>query len=47
MHHEPEFFHKFETLVNHFVELLAPFFFFMGRRMRMFGGSVQILFQVL
>ncbi|ELU02414.1 hypothetical protein CAPTEDRAFT_179420 [Capitella teleta] len=47
MHNEPEVFHQFETLVNHFVELLAPFFLLMGRRMRMIGGSVQIIFQVI
>ncbi|KAK3095743.1 hypothetical protein FSP39_018435 [Pinctada imbricata] len=47
MHQEPEFFHKFETLTNHFVELVAPAFIFMPRMFRMIGGSIQILFQVV
>ena len=48
MHNEPEFFHKFEVLVNHFVELIAPFLILMPfRPMRIAGGAIQILFQVL
>ncbi|XP_029433325.1 lipase maturation factor 1-like isoform X2 [Rhinatrema bivittatum] len=47
MHQSPEWFHWLETLVNHFVELIVPFFMFMGRRMCTIHGIVQILFQVL
>ena len=46
MHQEPEFFHKFEVLSNHFVELIAPFFLFLTRRFRLVGGFLQVLFQV-
>ncbi|XP_063338234.1 lipase maturation factor 1 isoform X1 [Pelmatolapia mariae] len=47
MHHSPWWFHRFETLSNHFVELIAPFFTFLGRRMCMVNGAIQILFQVV
>ncbi|XP_059682563.1 lipase maturation factor 1 [Gavia stellata] len=47
MHRSPWWFHQFETLVNHFVELVVPFFLFMGRRMCIVHGLLQILFQVL
>ena len=47
MHQSPEFFHKFETLTNHFVELIAPFLIFMPRFLRMSGGFIQIMFQVV
>ncbi|XP_005108461.1 lipase maturation factor 1 [Aplysia californica] len=47
MHQSPEFFHKFEVLSNHFVELLAPFFLPLTRRWCMLGGAIQILFQVV
>ena len=46
MHQEPQFFHKFEVLSNHFVELVAPFFIFLTRRLKLVGGFIQILFQV-
>ena len=46
MHHSPEFWHQFETLTNHFVELIAPFLLFMPRSFCMVGGAFQILFQV-
>ena len=48
MHREPEFFHKFEVLVNHFIELVAPFFVLIPyfRRLTIFGGISQIIFQV-
>ncbi|KAK2145906.1 hypothetical protein LSH36_648g01070 [Paralvinella palmiformis] len=45
MHQEPEPFHKFETLVNHFVELIAPFFLLLTRRLRIIGALIQVLFQ--
>ncbi|XP_075574613.1 lipase maturation factor 1 [Pelecanus crispus] len=47
MHHSPWWFHQFETLVNHFIELVVPFFLFLGRRMCILHGLLQILFQVL
>ncbi|XP_066520517.1 lipase maturation factor 1 [Hoplias malabaricus] len=47
LHHSPWWFHRFETLSNHFVELMAPFFMFLGRRMCLFNGALQILFQVV
>jgi hypothetical protein len=48
MHQEPEQMHKLEVLVNHFIELIAPFFILVpfSRRCRMIGGCLQILFQV-
>ncbi|XP_008631826.1 PREDICTED: lipase maturation factor 1 [Corvus brachyrhynchos] len=47
MHRSPWWFHRFETLVNHFIELLVPFFLLLGRRMCILHGLLQILFQVL
>ncbi|RXN31295.1 lipase maturation factor 1 [Labeo rohita] len=35
LHRSPWWFHRFETLSNHFIELIVPFFTFMGRRMCM------------
>lgn len=46
MHGCPWWFHSFEVLVNHFVELIVPFFLLMGRRMCAIHGILQILFQV-
>lgn len=46
MHRSPWWFHRFETLVNHFIELVVPFFLFLGRRMCIVHGLLQILFQV-
>ncbi|XP_061764868.1 lipase maturation factor 1 [Nerophis ophidion] len=45
MHRSPLWFHRFETLSNHFIELIVPFFTFLGRRMCIINGLVQILFQ--
>ncbi|XP_027885122.1 lipase maturation factor 1 isoform X2 [Xiphophorus couchianus] len=47
LHCSPWWFHRFETLSNHFVELIAPFFTFLGRRLCMVNGAIQILFQVV
>ncbi|CAH2307372.1 lipase maturation factor 1 [Pelobates cultripes] len=47
MHRNPVLFHQFETLFNHFIELVVPFFMFLGRRMCLIHGVLQILFQVL
>ncbi|RXM31447.1 hypothetical protein EOD39_6973 [Acipenser ruthenus] len=47
MHRSPWWFHSFETLFNHVIELIVPFFIFMGRRMCAVNGLLQILFQVV
>ncbi|KAK7498343.1 hypothetical protein BaRGS_00010297 [Batillaria attramentaria] len=47
MHQSPEMWHKFETLSNHFVELVAPFLLVLPRPFCMAGGAIQILFQVV
>ncbi|CAH6786605.1 Lmf1 [Phodopus roborovskii] len=47
LHRSPWWFHRFETLSNHFLELLVPFFLFLGRRMCLIHGVLQILFQVI
>uniref|UniRef100_A0A8C5PYB5 Lipase maturation factor n=1 Tax=Leptobrachium leishanense TaxID=445787 RepID=A0A8C5PYB5_9ANUR len=46
MHRNPVLFHQFETSFNHFIELVVPFFLFLGRRMCILHGILQILFQV-
>lgn len=38
--------HKAETLGNHVVELVVPFFIFLPRPFRLICGALQILFQV-
>ncbi|XP_060950433.1 lipase maturation factor 1 [Limanda limanda] len=47
LHRSPWWFHRFETLSNHFVELVVPLFIFLGRRMCMVNGAIQILFQAV
>ncbi|KAL9957161.1 hypothetical protein ACROYT_G038765 [Oculina patagonica] len=47
MHQSPEIFHKFETLMNHFIELVVPFFILLTRPFRIWCGILQILFQVI
>ncbi|XP_038677060.1 lipase maturation factor 1 isoform X3 [Scyliorhinus canicula] len=47
MHRSPWWFHSFEVLTNHFIELIVPFFLLIGRRMCAIHGILQILFQVL
>ncbi|XP_061561985.1 lipase maturation factor 1 isoform X2 [Phycodurus eques] len=47
MHRSPWWFHRFETLSNHFIELIVPFFTFLGRRMCIINGALQILFQIV
>ncbi|XP_045397003.1 lipase maturation factor 1 isoform X2 [Lemur catta] len=47
LHRSPWWFHRFETLSNHFLELVVPFFLFLGRRMCVLHGVLQILFQVV
>ena len=46
LHQSPWWVHRFETLSNHFLELVVPFFIFLGRRMCILHGTLQILFQV-
>ncbi|XP_013382135.1 lipase maturation factor 1-like [Lingula anatina] len=53
LHQSPEVFHKFETLSNHFIELVAPPLvllpgnYWLFRRLRLIGGFLQVLFQVI
>ncbi|KAI3389217.1 hypothetical protein SNEBB_002287 [Seison nebaliae] len=48
MHHEPKLFHKFETLVNHIVELPLPIMVMIPYRpVRLAGGIIQIFFQFI
>uniref|UniRef100_A0A8C5ZUG3 Lipase maturation factor n=1 Tax=Marmota marmota marmota TaxID=9994 RepID=A0A8C5ZUG3_MARMA len=47
LHRTPWWVHRFEALSNHFLELLVPFFLFLGRRMCILHGVLQILFQVV
>ncbi|XP_041606473.1 lipase maturation factor 1 isoform X3 [Vulpes lagopus] len=47
LHQSPWWVHRGETLGNHFVELVVPFFIFLGRRMCVLHGALQILFQVI
>ncbi|KAL0617201.1 Lipase maturation factor 1 [Plecturocebus cupreus] len=47
LHRSPWWFHRFETLSNHFIELLVPFFLFLGRRACMVHGVLQLLFQAV
>ena len=46
LHRSPWWVHRIETLGNHFLELVVPFFVFLGRRMCVLHGVLQILFQV-
>lgn len=48
MHKEPELFHKFEVLMNHFIELVAPFLICIPfRTARLVGGFIQVKFQII
>ncbi|XP_037670514.1 lipase maturation factor 1 isoform X2 [Choloepus didactylus] len=47
LHHSPWWVHRAETLGNHLVELVVPFFVFLGRRMCILHGVLQILFQAI
>jgi len=46
LHQSPEIIHMTETLGNHFIELVAPFFMLLTRPFRIAGGIIQIAFQV-
>ncbi|XP_005391654.1 PREDICTED: lipase maturation factor 1 [Chinchilla lanigera] len=47
LHQSPWWFHRFETFSNHVLELLVPFFVFLGRRLCLLHGVLQIFFQVV
>lgn len=48
LHQSPGAMHKFETLSNHFIELIACFFVIMPwRPLLLLGAALQILFQVV
>ncbi|XP_028406476.1 lipase maturation factor 1-like isoform X1 [Dendronephthya gigantea] len=46
-HQSPEVFHKFETLSNHFIELVVPWFLLLPGRLTVVCGFLQIIFQVV
>lgn len=46
LHHAPTPIHAMETAGNHFVELIAPLFLLLPRPFTIFGGLIQIAFQV-
>src|SRR6058998_1891879 len=46
LHFAPQWFHKTETLWNHVVELIVPWFSFGPRTARHIAGSLMVLFQV-
>ena len=47
-HNSPKAWHRVEVWMNHFVELIAPFFLLMPHReTRIAGGLIQISFQVV
>ncbi len=47
LHRMPEITHRVGVLINHAVEIIAPFFVFGPRRARLIAGSAIIGFQVL
>lgn len=47
LHQSPEAIHKLETLGNHIIELLLPFFTFLPRPFMITCGIGQIMFQVI
>jgi len=46
-HKMPKLWHRFEVLMNHFVELVAPWLLILplGRDLRIAGGAIQLVFQ--
>src|SRR3989440_5562807 len=46
LHFAPHWFHKLETLWNHFIELVVPWFSFGPRTARHIAGALLVLFQV-
>jgi lipase maturation factor 1 len=47
LHHNYSSFHKLETIVNHIVELITPWFTFLSRDLRIMNGMFQIIFQLI
>lgn len=48
MHNNPHWFHAFEVGVNHFAELIAPWFLLIPfRKITLFAAFIQIFFQIL
>ncbi|NCF70168.1 MAG: lipase maturation factor family protein [Chlamydiales bacterium] len=47
LHQLPKDFQHFSVLVNHFIELIIPFFLIGPRKLRIFGGICTIAFQFL
>ncbi|XP_069503359.1 lipase maturation factor 1 isoform X2 [Ambystoma mexicanum] len=47
LHQMPSFAHMLQVLTSHAFELVVPFFLFMGRRMCILHGALQIAFQVV
>ena len=50
LHQSPLAVHKFETLSNHFIELVAPILLLLPdrfRKLRIIGGIIQIVFQLV
>jgi hypothetical protein len=47
LHFAPHWFHKIETLWNHFVELIVPWFSFGRRHARHIAGVLLVTFQVI
>src|SRR5437667_3821440 len=46
LHFAPQWFHKLETLWNHFTELVVPWFSFGPRTARHVAGTLLVLFQI-
>ena len=47
-HYNVAWFHRLETMVNHIVELVTPWFMFLGnRRLRLANALIQISFQLV
>src|SRR5437764_7493120 len=47
LHFAPHWFHKVETLWNHFVELIVPWFSFGPRHARHIAGVLLVIFQII
>src|SRR6266853_784815 len=47
LHFAPQWFHKFETAWNHFIELIVPWFSFGPRHARHVAGVLLVSFQVV
>jgi hypothetical protein len=47
LHFAPHWFHKIETIWNHFVELVVPWFSFGPRHARHIAGVLLVIFQII